>query len=65
MAAEVRLTEAQVAETIAKAIKAIADAEAAEAGPQLDIYKAEINALLGMAKAEQQGAAQSGPADGG
>jgi chaperonin GroES len=59
-AAKVRLIEAQIAKTVADAMKAIAEAEAAEAGPQLDVYKAEINALLGMAKAEQRGA-QSGP----
>jgi chaperonin GroES len=68
-AANVRLIEAQIAKAIADALKSVAQAEAAEAGPQLDIYKAEINALLGMAKAEQQGqqAQQraNGPANGG
>ncbi len=48
-AADVRLIEAQIAETAAKAVKAIADAEAAEVGPQLEEYKAQIQALVSLA----------------
>lgn len=69
-AAKVRLMEAQIAESGAKAMKAIAEAEAAEPGLQLEQYKAELQTLLGMAKAEQQAqpapqpqGGMSGPAD--
>ena len=33
-------------ETLTRAVKNLADAEAAEVGPQLDIYKAELSALM-------------------
>jgi chaperonin GroES len=49
IAAEVRHIEAKIGETVAKAIKAIADAEKAEAGPQLEMYKSQLQSLLALA----------------
>lgn len=63
MAAEVRHKETQIAETIAKAVKAIAEAEAAEAGPQLTQYKTELDALMKLATTPRETA--NGKTDGG
>lgn len=64
-AAETRLIEAKIAETGAKAIKALAEAEAAEIGPQMEQYKAELSALQVMLKTATQSEAGNGPANGG
>ena len=43
---------AKIKKTLAQALQAIAQAEAAEMGPQLDIYKTELQALMDAAKVE-------------
>jgi hypothetical protein len=44
-AAEQGLTEAEIFKTMASAIESVAKAEAAEAGPQLDLYKTHVTTL--------------------
>ena len=49
-------TEAKMAKIEAEIIKLLADAEAAEAGPQLEVYKAQMKALVEGVKAAVKGA---------
>ena len=49
-------TEAKIAKIEAEIIKLLADAEAAEASPQLEVYKAQMKALVEGVKAAVKGA---------
>jgi hypothetical protein len=52
---ESREIDARIEKTLAQAIESIAKAEAAEIGPQLEIYKAELQSLSAQKKAESSG----------
>lgn len=61
MKAELEKLKAQTVEIKAKSIKALADAEAAEIGTQVNIYKAEMEALGGVNGANTAGNQPGGP----
>ena len=52
--------EATTQKILAQAIESIAKAEAAELGPQLEIYKAQLQAIGAERKAAQSGSNQAG-----
>lgn len=55
--------QAQIEKDTSQAIKNLAEAEAAEAGPQLEMYKEELKSLVNIETARQNGQNRTGTSD--